>query len=131
MDDHVVEPPSLWTDRLPARFSDIGPRVVREPAGIALFRGGVATYLPDESGRMADWWQYEDLKVPMSRLSAAVGYPRDQVDLSMITYEEMRPGCYDVAARLADMDVNWVAASLCFPMFPRFCGQTFYEAEDK
>ena len=49
----------------------------------------------------------------------------------MITYEEMRPGCYQVAARLADMDVNWVEASLCFPMFPRFCGQTFLEAKDR
>jgi predicted TIM-barrel fold metal-dependent hydrolase len=29
------------------------------------------------------------------------------------------------------MDVNWVEASLCFPTFPRFCGQTFLEARDK
>ena len=28
-----------------------------------------------------------------------------------------------------DMDANWVEASLCFPTFPRFCGQTFPEAE--
>jgi predicted TIM-barrel fold metal-dependent hydrolase len=26
------------------------------------------------------------------------------------------------------MDMNWVEASLCFPTFPRFCGQTFTEA---
>ena len=30
-----------------------------------------------------------------------------------------------------DMDVNWVEASLSFPTFPRFCGQTFLEREDK
>ena len=29
------------------------------------------------------------------------------------------------------MDVNWVEASLCFPTMPRFCGQTFNEANDK
>jgi predicted TIM-barrel fold metal-dependent hydrolase len=29
------------------------------------------------------------------------------------------------------MNVNGVIASLCFPSFPRFCGQIFYEAEDK
>ena len=29
------------------------------------------------------------------------------------------------------MDVNWVEASLCFPTFPRFCGQTFLEAKDR
>jgi len=43
----------------------------------------------------------------------------------------MRPGCYDRAARLADMDLNNVERSLCFPTFPRFCGQTFLEASDK
>ena len=31
--------------------------------------------------------------------------------------------------RLDDMDLNWVEASLCFPTFPRFCGQTFLEAQ--
>ncbi len=29
------------------------------------------------------------------------------------------------------MDINHIEASLCFPTFPRFCGQTFYEAKDK
>jgi len=43
----------------------------------------------------------------------------------------MRQGCWDQAARLADMDVNHTEASLCFPTFPRFCGQTFTEAADK
>jgi hypothetical protein len=28
------------------------------------------------------------------------------------------------------MDKDGVLASLCFPMVPRFCGQTFYEAKD-
>jgi predicted TIM-barrel fold metal-dependent hydrolase len=28
------------------------------------------------------------------------------------------------------MDRNWTEASLCFPNFPRFCGQTFLEAQD-
>ena len=29
------------------------------------------------------------------------------------------------------MTMNWVDASLSFPTFPRFCGQTFLEREDK
>ena len=33
--------------------------------------------------------------------------------------------------RLEDMDTNHTEASLCFPTFPRFCGQTFTEAKDK
>jgi predicted TIM-barrel fold metal-dependent hydrolase len=42
----------------------------------------------------------------------------------------MRPGCYDPKARVDDMELNWVEASLSFPSFPRFCGQTFLEAKD-
>jgi predicted TIM-barrel fold metal-dependent hydrolase len=48
-----------------------------------------------------------------------------------VTYEEMRKGCWDQASRLADMDANHTEASLCFPTFPRFCGQTFTEAKDR
>jgi predicted TIM-barrel fold metal-dependent hydrolase len=29
------------------------------------------------------------------------------------------------------MEQNWIESSLCFPTFPRFCGQTFKEAKDK
>ena len=29
VDDHVVEPPTLWTDRLPRKFRERGPRVER------------------------------------------------------------------------------------------------------
>jgi hypothetical protein len=32
-----------------------------------------------------------------------------------ITFDDMRPGYYDPAARLAEMDANGVEASLCFP----------------
>ena len=51
--------------------------------------------------------------------------------LTPITYDDMRPGCYDPKARLDDMDVGWVEASMCFPTLPRFCGQTFSEGKDK
>jgi predicted TIM-barrel fold metal-dependent hydrolase len=43
----------------------------------------------------------------------------------------MMPACYDPTARLAALDANHTQASLCFPTFPRFCGQTFLEASDK
>ena len=43
----------------------------------------------------------------------------------------MRKGCWDQKARLEDMDVNHVEASLAFPSFPRFCGQTFAERKDR
>ena len=48
-----------------------------------------------------------------------------------ITYDDMREGCYEPAARVADMDQGFVLSSLLFPSFPRYCGQVFHEAKDK
>jgi hypothetical protein len=30
-DGHVNEPPTLWTDRLPAKFKDRGPHIIETP----------------------------------------------------------------------------------------------------
>ena len=93
--------------------------------------GGTYEQTFDDDGPQADCWIYEDLVYINKRHVAAVGYDRDDMTMSPITYDEMRPGCFDPKARLADMDLNWVEASLCFPTFPRFCGQTFTEAKDR
>ncbi len=130
VDDHVIEPAHVWQDRLPERYRAVGPRVIQE-RGNMHFVGGNFTYEPDPEGQLGDWWVYEDTRVPQTRLSAAAGFDRDDVKVVGITYDEMRDGCYDPTARLEDMDVNHVEASLCFPSFPRFCGQTFLEATDK
>ena len=29
-DDHVVEPARVWQDRLPKKYLDVGPRIVRQ-----------------------------------------------------------------------------------------------------
>ncbi len=131
VDDHVVEPPTVWADRLPKKYAEIGPRIVRAPMGEITFVGGKLTVKPGSEGFPTDWWYYEDLKRPLLRVDSAVGVPRDEVTMRGITYEDMRPGSYDVGPRLEDMDINHLEASLCFPTFPRFCGQTFTEAEDK
>ncbi|MHB1487213.1 MAG: amidohydrolase family protein [Acidimicrobiales bacterium] len=134
VDDHVVEPPGVWQDRLPAKYLDVGPRVVRAPVKEMTFVGGKFSAVPAPEGTPGppvDWWFYEDLRRPLIRLDAAVGVPREDVTLTGVTYEEMRPGAYQVKPRLEDMDINWLEASLCFPTFPRFCGQTFMEAKDR
>jgi hypothetical protein len=28
VDDHLVEPPQLWLDRLPGKYRDAGPRII-------------------------------------------------------------------------------------------------------
>jgi predicted TIM-barrel fold metal-dependent hydrolase len=134
VDDHVIEPATVWTDRLPAKYQSVGPRIERRPIKEMTFIGGKFTAIPGEPGdpgEPVDWWFYEDLRRPLTRLDTAVGFSRDEVTLTGITYESMRQGSYLVPERLADMDVNHVEASLCFPTFPRFCGQTFLEADDK
>jgi predicted TIM-barrel fold metal-dependent hydrolase len=133
VDDHVVEPANLWQDRLPAKYREAGPKVVLAPPGDVVFIGGKLTVGMGEPGSAPDvaWWMYEDLRRPLMRLDAAVGYDRDDVDLRLVSYDEMRPGAFSVKERLEDMDANWIESSLCFPTFPRFCGQTFLEAQDK
>lgn len=134
VDDHITEPATVWSDRLPSKYADIGPRIHRLPVKQMTFVGGTFTAIPGEKGEegpLADWWFYEDLRRPLTRLDTAVGFSRDEVILAGITYDEMRQGSYKLKDRLEDMDTAGIEASLCFPTFPRFCGQTFYEAKDK
>ncbi len=134
VDDHVIEPPNVWQDRLPEKFKAVGPRVERRRVAEMTFVGGKFSHAmgddADTSLPWADWWLFEDKAIPHTRLAAAVGVPREEVTVSPITYEDMRTGCYDQAERLADMDANWTEAQMCFPTMPRFCGQTFTEMAD-
>ena len=82
------------------------------------FVGGVFSYEPADDGELCDWWLYEDKQIPQTRLSAAVGFDRDEVKVTGITYEEMRKGCWDPKARLEDMDVNWTEAPDVLPVLP-------------
>jgi hypothetical protein len=129
VDDHVVE---LWSTWLPRKYRDRGPRSERRGIGeMEHIGGGTYRQTFDPDGAQADCWVYEDLVYINKRHVAAVGFDRDDMTMSPITYDEMRPGCYEPKARIADMESNWVEASLCFPSFPRFCGQTFLEAKDR
>tara|TARA_B100001123_G_scaffold180228_1_gene206439 strand:- start:3081 stop:4292 length:1212 start_codon:yes stop_codon:yes gene_type:complete len=130
VDDHVVEPPDLWTSRLPSKYADRCPRVERDSA-VFNFEGGVFSYEKGvEEGTPCDWWLYDDLVYPFPKLSAAVGF--ENLDVEPVTFDEIRPGSWIQSERLADMDANHVDVSICFPnVLPRFCGQTFLEREDK
>ena len=81
-------------------------------------------------GEWCDWWLYDDLVYPFPKLSAAVGF--DDLDVTPVTFDDIRPGCWKQKDRLADMDANHMDASICFPnVLPRFCGQAFLERDDK
>ncbi|CAN5513871.1 amidohydrolase family protein [soil metagenome] len=132
VDDHVVEPAHVWQTWLPERFRAEGPRIERRKVGGMKHIGG-GTYEQEftADGRPADCWVFGDLVYIHKRHVAAVGFSRDEMTMTPMTYDEMRPGCYDPKARVADQEMNHVEASLCFPSFPRFCGQTFTEHPDK
>ena len=132
VDDHVVEPPGLWQERLPARFRDRGPRIERRKlkrsaGGVG---GGNMGFVEDSDGTWCDVWLYEDLEYPFMTLMAAVGF--DELGFDVTTFDEIRPGCWKQPERLEDMDASHVEAAVCFPnVLPRFCGQTFLERQDK
>lgn len=113
-DDHLIEPQTLWRDRLPTSMVEQGP-TIREVPG-------------RDPKRPAQVWFYEEREYPQIGLNAVAGQPRDQWGVDPVRYDDMLPGCYDPKARVADMDVDGVTAALCFPSFPRFAGGTFVDA---
>ena len=112
VDDHILEPPNLWIDRVAAKDRDRAPNMQTDDNGM-------------------DVWVYDGKKMPSSGLSAVVGKSKEEFSPEPLNYAEMRPGCYDAKARVEDMDQSGVLASLCFPTLPRFCGQLFMEASDR
>ncbi|MEV6923392.1 amidohydrolase family protein [Dactylosporangium sp. NPDC051485] len=132
VDDHVVEPRDVWTSRLPKKYKDAAPHYERRKMGKAR-RVGSGQYVADEDadGKITDVWVYGDVVKPILRTIAGVGLPPDLRNTEQTNFDEMRPGCYDLKARIADMDMNHVEVSLCFPQMSRFCGQEFSEGKDK
>lgn len=129
VDDHVIEPPDVWTTRLPDKYADVGPRVKREKG----VRGRDGRWRADPDAPGAAWcdvWYYENLVWPMIRGFAQCGYESDDA-LNPITYDDMLPSAWQRAPRLVDMDRNHTDVSLCYPTITRFCGQIFLEQPDK
>src|SRR5205085_4244280 len=86
VDDHVVEPPHVWSRWLPAKLAAQGPHVERRGIGTMRHVGG-GTYEQtfDPDGPQADCWVYEDLVYINKRHVAAVGFDRDDMTMSPIT----------------------------------------------
>jgi predicted TIM-barrel fold metal-dependent hydrolase len=111
VDDHVIEHPRVWLDRLPQRVQGRGPQV------------------KEVDGRSQ--WTYDGFAFSSIGLNAVAGKPWEQRNVDPASYQDMRLGCFDVEARLADMDEDGVHAQLCYPDFPGFAGRRFIKAPDK
>ena len=112
VDDHVVEPPDMFEQHLTPEYKDKAPKIIRLPSG-------------------CDVWDFNGQKLPNIGLNAVVGRVPEEYGVEPTSYDQMRPGCYDIHARIADMNANGVLASLCFPSFPGFVGQLWAKTEDK
>ncbi|MDQ1697908.1 MAG: hypothetical protein QOJ03_3261 [Frankiaceae bacterium] len=111
VDDHVLEPPNVWQDRVPQKYKERAPRIMREDG--------------------EEFWAYDGLRKATEGMAAAAGKDKQEFSPEPLSYEDMRPGCYEPKARVEDMNEDGCIASVCFPSFPRFAGQVFYEAKDK
>jgi len=109
-DDHLIEPPHLWTDRVADKFRDRCPRIV------------------EVEGRQA--WLYEDelTYIAMGSCRALPGFSEAGYPPAPGTarFDEIRPGCYDPVERLKDMDIDGVWGQLSFPNYARFAGHRFF-----
>ena len=131
VDDHVIEPADVWTSRLPAAYVERAPRIHIAPKGEMTLVEGAWVEAPGDGDEMAAWWHFEGRRYQIKRMVACPGMPPEEVTMEGVTYDDIAPGCYDPVARVADMEANHVEASLCFPNYPRFCGQLFSEVEDR
>jgi predicted TIM-barrel fold metal-dependent hydrolase len=132
VDDHVLEPPDLWTSRAPASIKERVPRLVSSTDRYT-WKHGKAQKVPqtDASGEKWDVWKYEDYTFPLYQALAAAGIDTRTINNGGIRYADVNPGAKFQPERLADMTSNHVEAAACFPnTLPRFCGQTFAERSD-
>jgi predicted TIM-barrel fold metal-dependent hydrolase len=113
VDDHLVEPPGMFEGRLPERLQPRAPKVVL-----------------DERGH--EVWEFEGERHFQVGQNAVAGRRPETVKIEPFRFDQMRPGCYDPDARVRDMDVGGIWASLCFPsMITGFCGRVFSQVEDR
>ncbi len=82
VDDHIVEPAGVWSDRVPAAMQDRAPHVV------------------EVDGRQM--WEWEGGRELTMGLNAVAGKPREQWGMEPVRFEDMIPGCYDPVARAKD-----------------------------
>lgn len=93
-DSHVVEPPDLWTARMPAKYADRAPHQVRTANGDAWAFPGTAPF-------------------PFGLVQCG-GLPPEDYRL-WVRWEEVRKETYQPAARLISQDHSGVRAEVLYP----------------
>lgn len=110
-DDHIIEPPDVWSGRLEAKFQEQAPHVVEEDG--------------------AEVWVFEDNRIRNIGLSVMAGRRYEDYSPKAVLFSDMRRGCYDPKERLLDMDRDGIDVEVLFPTVPGMAGTTFAQAKDK
>jgi hypothetical protein len=82
-----------------AKWKDRAPRLVHKPDG-------------------TDLWVFEGAQIPNVGLNAVAGRRPEEYGMEPTALSQLRSGCYDIDARIGDMNANGVLGSLCFPTVP-------------
>jgi predicted TIM-barrel fold metal-dependent hydrolase len=112
VDDHIAEPADMFDAHVPAKYKDQAPRVVIEPDGV-------------------QQWYYGDARGRNLGLNAVAGKPREMYNIDASSYDEMRPGCFNVDERVRDMNAGGQLAGLNFPNWTGFSGQVLNQGPDR
>ncbi len=112
VDDHLVEPADMFQGRLPAALAGRAPRIVTNKFGHEV-------------------WEFDHQTFSQVGMNAVVGRRPETVKVEPFRFDQMRKGCWDVDARVHDMDLNGVWGSLSFPsMITGFCGRVYSQCSD-
>jgi hypothetical protein len=112
VDDHLVEPPDMFEGRLPAALQPRAPRIIETRSGHEV-------------------WEFDGQHYSQVGMNAVAGRRPETVRIEPFRFDQMRRGCWDIDARIHDMDLNGVWASLNFPsMITGFCGRVFSACSD-
>jgi predicted TIM-barrel fold metal-dependent hydrolase len=112
VDDHIVEPADMYEGHLTQAQKAFAPTMQKDKNG-------------------ADYWLYEGRRVGAGGLNAVAGRVKNELGCEPAAFTQMRKGCYDVHARIDDMNANGILASLNFPSVVTFDGGVFYSFENK
>lgn len=113
VDDHISEPPDMFKKHLK------GDDLASAPQFHTTAKG-------------EDYWTYQGMVMSSVGLNAVVGRVPEEYGMEPQSLAQVRKGCYDPKARLDDMNVNGIAASVNFGSVGGFDGtRCYHKAPDK
>ena len=112
VDDHIIEPPDLFVNHLPAKYQERAPKLVRNDEG-------------------NDVWTFGKVVMETAALNAVAGRPKEEYGLEPQSLDEVRPGCYDVARAGEGHGCRRRPRLHELPELPTFTARTFLQRRSR